>query len=239
MDRLLGRVGSASGQEASQTFEQALSIFQQAIELPPSDLESRVVIARAYSRLGFTRWMLSMAKATKDGLEPHLLVQALADFRQSVVLLEKLMADSPGDSKIRRYLAEALGLGGMGCCLRSALRLEEAEPLYRRTIEIRRELLCGTGASSGGTVHAQADVAGELDDLSYLVNTVYLVAGMLDGKGRVAEAEGMRRQLKEDIVATAARFSGPEFQSRRRTWAEQLLARGDFALFDRNGAGMQ
>ena len=59
---VLGQVGSAGGQDASQIFEQALSIFQQAIDLPPNDLESRVVIARAYSRLGFIRWMLAMAK---------------------------------------------------------------------------------------------------------------------------------------------------------------------------------
>jgi len=230
---LQGPAGPATEKGASQIFEQALSIFKQAIELPANDLKSREVIARAYSRLGQTRWMLSMAKAVKDGDGPRLLNDALLDFRQSIALLEKLLADSPEDPKIRRYLAEALGLGGMGCCLRSALRPEEAEPLYRRTIEIRRELLCGIGAGGTTEVQDQADLAGELNDLSYLVNTVHLVARMLDGKGRVAEAEGLRRQLEGDIAAVAARLSRPEFQQRRRMLAGQLAGE-QFPVFDQS-----
>ena len=77
-------------------------------------------------------------------------------------MLEKLLVDSPDDPKIRRYLAEALGLGGMGCCLVSALRPEEAEPLYRRTIEIRRELLTGGAGGTHGKP-TRADVAGECE----------------------------------------------------------------------------
>src|SRR5262249_13524968 len=157
-------------------------------------------IARAYSRLGYTRWMLSMAKATKNGLEPQLLAEALANYRRSIDLLEDLLADSPGDPMIRRYLAEALGLGNMACCLVSALRTEEAESLYRSAIQIRRELLRGTSSGSPVEVPARADVAGELDDLPYLVSTVHLMTGILDVKGRVAEADGLRRQLEDDIV---------------------------------------
>jgi len=225
--------GMATGEEASQILEQWLRFFKQAIELPPNDLESREVIARAYSRLGYTHWMLSMAKATKGDLEPRLLAEALADYRQSVDLLEKLLADSPGNPKIRRYLAEALGLGSMGCCLRSALRTDEAESLYRRSIQIRRELLRGTGSGGVADVRARADVCGELDDLPYLVSTVHLMAGLLDGKGRVAEAEGLRRQLEDDIVAVAARLAEPKFQQRRQTWAGQLID-GRLPLFDRS-----
>ena len=144
------------------------------------------------------------------------------------------MVDSPGDSSIRRYLAEALGLGGMGCCLRSAFRPEESEPLYRRTIEIRRELLCRTSPKGAAGASVQTDIAGEVDDLSYLVSTVHLVAGMLDGKRKNAEAEGLRRQLKDDIAVIADRFSGPEFQTRRHNWAQQLLA-APYAMLDANG----
>jgi len=226
-----GQLGTASGEEASQILGQWLRFFQQVIELPPNDLESREVIARAYSRLGFTHWMLSWAKATKGGIEPRLLAEAVADYRRSVELLEKLLADSPGHPNIRRYLAEALGVGNLGCCLRSALRDDEAEPLYRRSIEIRRELLRGTGTGGVADVRARPDAAGELDDLPYLVGTVHVVAEMLDGKGRVAEAEGLRQQLEDDIVAVAARLSEPKFKSRRRTWAEQLTT-GQIPLFD-------
>ena len=77
---LQGPAGPATEEGATQIFEQALSIFKQAIELPPNDLKSREVIARAYSRLGQTRWMLSMAKAAKDGDGPRLLTDALARF---------------------------------------------------------------------------------------------------------------------------------------------------------------
>ncbi len=226
-----GRASSATGEEASQILKQWLRFFQQAVELPPSDLESREVIARAYSRLGYTRWMLSMANATKDGLEPQLLAEAVADYRRSVDLLEKLLADSPGDLKIRRYLAEALGLGNMGCCLRSASRTEESESLYRRAIQIRRDLLRSTSSGSLVDGRARADVPGELDDLPYLVSTVHLMAGILDDKSRAEEADGLRRQLEDDIIAVAARLSEPKFQPRRRMWAGQLTT-GQLPLFD-------
>jgi serine/threonine protein kinase len=225
------RAGAATGADASQILEQWLRIFQQAVELPPSDLESREVIARAYSRLGYTRWMLSMVKANQSGLEPQLLAQAVADYRRSVDLLEKLLAESPGDVMIRRYLAEALGLGNLGCCLKSALQAEASESLYCRSIQIRRDLLRGTSSANQLDVRAGADVAGELDDLPYLVSTVHLMAGILEGKSRVAEGDELRRQLEDDIVAVAARLSEPKFQSRRRAWAGQLTM-GQLPLFD-------
>ena len=49
---------------------------------------------------------------------------------------------------IRRYLADALGLKGMGCYLRFTHRPQEAEQFYRRAIELRRDLVRGTGAGS-------------------------------------------------------------------------------------------
>jgi len=226
---LLGQADTATRKEASEILEQWLGFFQQAIELPPNDVKSREVIARAYSRLGYIHWMLS----TADGFKPRLVDEALTDYHRSVDLLEKLLADSPGDQNIRRYLAEALGLGNMGCCLRTALRTEEAESLYRRAIQIRRELLRGTGSGSVADVRVRADVADELDDLPCLVSTVHLMAEMLDGKGRVAEAEGLRRQLEDDIVAVAARLSEPKFRQRRRMWAERLTL-GQLPLFDRS-----
>ena len=128
-------------------------------------------------------WMLSIARATEHGLEPQLLAEAIADYRRSVDLLEKLLADSPGDPKIRRYLAEALGLGNMGCCLRMAVRTEEAESLYRRSIQIRRELLRGTSSGGRWRRRARTDAPGELEDLLYLVSTVHLMAGHAGWQG--------------------------------------------------------
>lgn len=169
--------------------------------------------------------MLSIARATEHGLEPGLLAEALSEYRRSVELLEKLLADKPGDPKVCRYLAESLGLGNMGCCLRTALRTEEAEWFYRRSIQIRRELLCGT---TSGSV---TDVPSEIEDLLYLVSTVHLMAGMLDSKGLIAEAEAMRKRLHDDIVAVAARLSETKYQERRRMWAGQLTT-GRLPLFD-------
>ena len=193
---LPGQAGAATQEEASRILQQWLKFFQQAIELPPNEFASRVVIARAYSRLGYTYWMLSIAKGTQNGLEPGLLAQALSNYRRSVKLLEELLADSPGDPKIQRYLAEALGLGNMGCCLRTAVRTEEAEPLYLRAIQVRRELLCGTSTGSVADVRTQPSGPAELDDLLYLVSTVHLMAGLMDDRGHVAEAEDLRRAAR-------------------------------------------
>ena len=217
--------GAAS--EASQTFEQALSIFQQGIELPPDSLKSRAVIARAYTRLGFTNWMLSMAKANENGLEPKLLAIALADFRRSIELLEGLRVDSHDDSNVRRYMAEALGIGGMGCCLMSASGLAAAEPLYRRAIEIRRELLRDLGTDAGGNGAAPADMAEGFSNLSYLVTWVHQVAQLLEANRRSPEAQALRRQLDDDVAAVTARMSKPEFLPQRRMLAGSLN-RGPF-----------
>jgi serine/threonine protein kinase/Flp pilus assembly protein TadD len=215
-----GQPSSATPDAASQAFDEALSIFQQVIELPPDDLKARTVIARAYTRLGYARWMMSIAKASPQGLDPGLLADAKANFRKSMSLLEQVQAESPDDPKIRRYMAEALGLGGMGCCLYSAMLPEESEPFYRRSIEIRRELLRGTRATDDP---AHTDVAGEFNDLSSQVSTVQILTGRLDSKGHAAEADTLRRQLDDDIAALAARLSKPEFTARRRMLAGQLI----------------
>ena len=229
--QLWGQTDPATRKEAAEIIQQWLDFFKQTIELPPNDLKSREVIARAYSRLGYAHWMLSMAKPSNGRPDPQLLAAALAEYRQSVALLEKLLADSPGDPKIRRYLAESIGLGSMGCCLRIADRTEEAESLYARTIQIRRELLLGLGTDGVADVRAPADVAGQLEDLPYLASTVHLMAQMLEGKGRAAEAQAMRRQLEDDVVAVAAQLSEPRFQRRRQVWAGQLTL-GQIPYFD-------
>ena len=39
-------------------YEEALKLYEQASKLPPTDIESRIIIARAYNRMGFTRGVL-------------------------------------------------------------------------------------------------------------------------------------------------------------------------------------
>ena len=120
---------------------------------------------------------------------PTLLAQATEDYRRSIALLEELLAASPGDAKLRRYLADAVGVCGMGCCFRFADRNEEAESWYRRAIELRRDLVRGTG-SGGVDTGARADVAGEVSNFSLLVNTVQILAGMLEGRGPTGGSRG-------------------------------------------------
>ena len=63
-----------------------------------------------------------MAKGNQHTSNPTCWPTLRTDFKQSIDLLEKLLAESPDDPKIRRYLADALGLGGMGCSMISAMR---------------------------------------------------------------------------------------------------------------------
>jgi tetratricopeptide (TPR) repeat protein len=166
--------------------------------------------------------MLSFSKMTENGPDPGLLAEAVTDFQRSVSLLEKLRAESHGDTGIRRHLAEAMGVGSMGCCLLSAGRTEEALSRYRRAIQLRRELVRDTNSSRSPDGQAGSYVEEELDDLPHLVSMVQLVTMLMEAKGQLAEAECLRKQLEDDVVAVAGRLSGPEFQSRRRTWATRL-----------------
>ncbi len=221
--KLFGAQGPAASAEASRKLEEALSIFQYAIALPPEDANSRTVIARAHTRLGYARWMLSMIKSTQAGPEPRLIADAQVDFRKSIGMLEKLLADSPDDGSLRRYLANALGLGNLGCCLRSESRLNEAEPVYRRSIDLLRELLGVTGSSGPLDGKGNPSVSSEAMDLTYLVESVQNLASMQDAKGKKAEGDGLRRQLEADVVKIAARVAGPESEPLRRTLIQQVL----------------
>jgi tetratricopeptide (TPR) repeat protein/predicted Ser/Thr protein kinase len=218
----MGQAGPARREEGLQDIDRWLKILQQASMLPQTDRDSQTVIGRVYTHLGYARAMLSIAKATPKGLEPTLLAQAMEDYRRSVALIEELLAASPGDPKLRRYWADATGVFGMGCVFRFAGRNAEAESWYRRAIEIRRNLIRGTGP---GGVHtgARADVAGEVSNFSRLIYTVQILAGMQEDVGRKAEAESLRHQLKDDVAALAARFSGPDFQGLRKMLADPLM----------------
>ncbi len=224
---------SATNQEKAKILENAVSVFQQAIELPPNERSRREIIARAYTRLGYTRWMLSMTKGNGYNAEPNVLSEAQANFKCSIDLLEKLLADSPNDPKIRRYMADAIGLGGLGCSMISAMRYNEAEPLYRRAVEIRRELMLDIGTGSAGDVSSQADLVGESHNLSYLVSNTQILASCLERPApglskaenlkRQHEAETLRRQLEDDFAALTARLSKPEFLARRKLYAVDIM----------------
>ncbi len=63
--KLMGATDPETQREASQIYDQVLRMFQEASELPPTDKESRVVIARALSRLASTRSTLGLEKGNR------------------------------------------------------------------------------------------------------------------------------------------------------------------------------
>jgi serine/threonine protein kinase len=219
---LQGSPDPTTRERANQMFDQVLTIFHEASELPPTDRESRVIIARAYCHLAYTRTCMSYCKGTASKPDPTLLAEALSDYRRSIELFEKLLRESGGDPTTRRYLADALGLNGLGCYSRLTSKPEEAEHFYSRAIQLRRDLIRGTGSPSVIEVQPRIEVTGEQDDPLLLVYTVHTLSSMMDAEGRAEDAERLRRQLEEDFIAVAARYPMPGFQGLRKLWAEQL-----------------
>ena len=126
-----GRTDPENWEQAIKVYQRALTVYKDASELPPADLESRAIIARSYSRLGFTRSILSGANAKKTNADSGELSQAEVDYRQSLVLFEKLHAEFPDDSKVRRYFADAEGMWGWGWLLEF---MKDAAKLSRITV---------------------------------------------------------------------------------------------------------
>ena len=112
------------------TYEQVLKLFQEASELPPTDKESRIVIARALCRLASTRTQRSLQTVVGGQPEPQGMAQAGSEFRRSIVLFEELLDEYRSDRVIRRYYADALGLFGMGCFFRFTHCDADAERFY-------------------------------------------------------------------------------------------------------------
>ena len=222
-NRLMMATDAETKREANQHCDQVLNMFQETSELPPTDRESRVVIARALSRLASTRSQLGLARGSESGPEPGLMAAAGSDFDRSIAMFEKLLVEHSGDPLIRRYLADALGLGGMGCHMKFTHRTAEAERLYLRAIKIRRDLVRGRAPGDVAGARPQVDDPGERENALSLAYTVEIVAHAMDDAGRVAEAKSLRRQLKEDFAFLAARLAGPEFQSLRLGLVNQLL----------------
>ncbi len=112
-----------------------------------------------------------------------------SDFDRSIAMFEKLLVEQAGDPLIRRYLADAVGLGGLGCHMKFTHRSEEAERLYLRAIELRRDLVRGRAPGDVAGARPQVDDPGERENLLLLASTVEIVAHAMDDAGRVSEAK--------------------------------------------------
>ena len=187
--------------EAFQLYDQVLELFLEASKLPPTDIDSRVVIARALCSLAYTRTMLSFSMGTMQRPDAAVMADAGADFRKSIAMFETLMGEERGDPLvIRRYFADALGLRGMGCYLRFTQRPTEAEQFYRRAMELRRDLICGKGAGDVPGARPHLDDRGAREDPTNLVYTVDIVGMMMAQAGRGEETDKMYRQLEDDFT---------------------------------------
>jgi tetratricopeptide (TPR) repeat protein len=222
-----GQADPATKEEASRTYQEALGFYKDAGELPPADVESRLIIASAVSRLGFARSLLSGASAAQGHRDPQLMAQSEADYRRSLGLFEKLHAEFPNDHKISRYFAGALGTdtGSWGWLLAFTKRLKEAEPHYRRSVQLWRELIRDAGTKSNTGAPARENVATSLSDLFSLTEAIQALTSVLTEMGRGQEAEDFRRQLDEDVAAFAKQFSDQADPGRQRFWAIQF---GDY-----------
>ena len=231
---LEGQADPATRDEIMEPYRQALKLYKHASELPPLDVESRAIVAKAHNRLGFTHAILGLKKqGTGSESDQSWILQSEADYRRSVGLFEQLQTEFPADPKVRRYYAEALGFCGWGWYLDAMGRWDQAKPHYQHAIQLLREQIRDAGANAGssGDSRVKEGVANMLGDLSSLASTVHALAKLLENLGQTQEALEVKRQLDEDICILAARFSEP---GRREFWAEQFFFGGRQSLQHQN-----
>jgi eukaryotic-like serine/threonine-protein kinase len=236
---LHGNADAITREETLPVYELAERFYRRASKLAPSepdDLETRTIIARAYSRLGFTEAVLSNVRVTQSAPDPRqkaradadsrrLKAQAEGDYRQSIELFAKLLAESPKDRSIRRAYADALGSWGWGWYLGITGRMNEAEPNYRRAVQLWRDLVRDPDTPAGYALTGPNSNAESYDFLS-MVAVVDALTKILDATGRAREADDLRRQLEDDAAFVAKRFAGAEYQDLRRYWASHLVMDG-------------
>ena len=191
-------------------YERALKLYDQASKLPPTDLESRIIIARAYNRVGFTRAVLSFRRGGNSAL----LAQAESDYRQSISLFEALLAERPGDVEIRSWFADAMGEWGYGFFLAGVQRPAEAELHYRHAIQIRRELALDPGI----------ELPTRLSELQKAEELTEGLVQMLVFSRRTGEAQQLCRDFVSTCATLASQYAGVQIT------IEQLTARAFNAL---------
>ncbi len=186
---------SGHGRGSVADLRAALEIFQQAIELPPTDLKSRAVIARAYTRLGYARWMLSMAKATEQRIGAPAAGRRAGRFpavhrlaREAAGRIARTTRNSPlpgRSARIRRY-----GLLPRVC----------ASPRGSRAAlpPLDRDQARAASGRSGGAADSRARRTWPVSSMTFLPGDHGASSwhGMLDAKGQAAEAEGLRRATR-------------------------------------------
>jgi serine/threonine protein kinase len=186
--------------QMAEVYSKALDFYTHAAELPPIDVVSRTIIAQAHFRMGFTHSCMSMYDYWKDMSRADHLAKAEANYRKAIAQFEQLIAEVPGDLEVRDHFADALGEWGLGWFLRTTRGPQLALPIYRRAIEIRRELLLDPRAD-------QAVLSGELVKL---VDLSLQVASDLEQAGHAHEAEVLRQENDSIYQTVIPNITGRE-----------------------------
>jgi tetratricopeptide (TPR) repeat protein len=196
MGQMSGEIPPAGQTDPTiEVYKQALKLYEQAAGITATDPESRTIIARAHNRMGFTYGVWSY----RQRQDPNLLAQAKRLYLQSLDEYERLLAERPGDWEVRSWLADAVGEWGFGWFLVMTGKSAEAEPYYRRAIQLRRELVVDP------TVDAPK-IAFELEKLSSVTTNL---AQMLRASGRIGEARQLYRDFVETCTTLADQPIGP------------------------------
>ena len=130
-------------------------------------------------------------------------LQAEAEFRSAVLLLEELAADFPGVAEHRQTLASSLHQ--LGIILAEREEREEAETAFRRAIALRQEL----AKDWPDVLSYRADLANDYQDLGFLL--------WRERKYESAEEENRRGlELTEQLAAASSAYRPALGRSRAR-----------------------
>jgi tetratricopeptide (TPR) repeat protein len=209
-------------EQVLETFGEVITLFKEASELTPTNRESRVIIARAIYRVAYTRFCMSFCKGWPGPADPTLLAEAQSDYRRSIELLERILAESGDDRSAERYLADSSGFGGMGCCFRASTQPREAERYYSRAVELRRDLIRRRDACDDYRSRPRLLATDEEEDPIILMTSAHMLMFMMLEGGRTADVDRLQGQLEDDFAALAARLPMQEDRELRKSWADQL-----------------
>ncbi len=184
-----------SGTEARQVLLERATAYLDALRTSPyRDGTLAVEVAHGYRRLGEAR----SAVGGSGGNNP---VQALADFRQGLKVLEERLKEAPDDLRSRRELV-ALKTGE-GRLLNSQGRREEAGRVLAEALALAQQL-------RNVRLEPEPEWAGEFDYLSVLVSLGDLAAE----QGEWERLERLRREAAAGAAALKDR-SGANPQAMR------------------------
>ncbi len=188
--------------QAIPVYEQALNLYEQASRLPPTDIESRTIIARAYNRMGFTRAIINRRRPNAG-----LATQADSNYRHSISLFEALLAEKPGDPEIRSHFADALGEWGYGFFLKMTAAGRPRPAALSPRDQLRAEL-----ALDPGTRRRRQGPP----SLRRRQGADKVLVPLLDGGGRSGEAQQLYRDLISTCSTLAGMHAGSQSKMQRR-----------------------